>query len=82
MLDICAGLLATAKGCLKHPAQHVFVGYSKNSVCFHNVLLSLLEVNPKQVLSPNYVITGSEEEVEASTVFVKEMKAFLSKRKG
>lgn len=80
VLNICAGILATAKARLQKPEQQMFVGCEKDPTCFHNVLLLLVEVYLRQVLSTDSHIAKSEEAVEANKMSAKEMATLASKR--
>lgn len=57
-----------------------FVGYAKDSACFLDSLSSLVKVYAKHVLRRQSNITKSEERVQASKMFEKEMASNASKR--
>lgn len=78
LLDTCAGAFATKKACLQVPEHVSLSRCEKDSTSFQNVLLSMVEVYEKQILNPEFEIAGSEEAVETSEVFMKEIEALLS----
>lgn len=65
MLYTCAGALSTTKACLKLFENHPVIRCEKDSACFQDALLSLMEVYAKKMLSAASNVAGSEGAVEA-----------------
>lgn len=80
VLDTCADTLGTAKICLRLLDHQRFVVHGKDSACFHDSLLSVVEVYLEHFLSPDSDIACSKEVVEANTEIMKEMAAPASRR--
>lgn len=81
VLDTDTAILTTTNACLQLPELRRFVGPEKNSTCFQDAPVPLLEVDANQVSTTQSDMTWSEEEVEKGKVSVKKMAALPSMEK-
>lgn len=74
------GSLSTTKVGLSLSEHHRSVYCEKDSACYQYELPSFVEVNAKQLLSPESDIVRSKKEVNPSNVSVKKTISFVSRR--
>lgn len=74
-------MLATTKACLQLPQLLRFVGYAKDSMCFVELLPSLVKVFALQVMNAEPYLVRKEEVVESCKFFIKSVEAISSRRR-